>query len=103
MTWTPEEREKYFQEAVERWSDPAYAAKMRKREKALMGALNRMTEDFDALMEKYPEKWVAVGKDGMIAVGDSPDEVVQEVEDQGFRRWEYMLEHLETDPVPLIL
>ncbi len=103
MAWTPEEREKYFQEAVERWSDPAYAAKMRQRERALLAALNRINQDFDSLLERFPEKWVAVGKDGLLAVGDTPDEVVQDVDRQGFRRWEYTLEHLETDPVPLLL
>ena len=103
MAWTPEMREKYISEAMARRNKPGYYEAMMQRHEALWAAFHRMNEDAAALTEKYPDKWAAVGKDGLLAVGDSPEEVAQEVEDQGLRRWEYVIEHLETDPVPLIL
>ena len=102
MAWTPEMREKYFNEAMSMMNELGYEV-IKQRDEAFWAAFHRMVEDFDALMEKYPDKWVAVGKDGVIAVGDSPDEVAQEVEDQGYRDWEFMVEFLESAPVPLIL
>ena len=39
----------------------------------------RMKKERLRLVERHPDKWVAMGKEGVIAVGDSMDEVLREV------------------------
>ncbi len=63
----------------------------------------RMWSERAALMEKYPDRWIAMGKDGVLAVGDSMDDVLEEVESQGYRGSEVVIEFLDTDPPLLIL
>ena len=45
----------------------------------------RMREEHCRLIEKYPDKWVAMGKGGVLAVGESKREVFDEIEVQGIR------------------
>ena len=40
----------------------------------------RMIEDHSRLIDKYPDKWVASGKDGVLAVGESKDEMYRVTE-----------------------
>jgi hypothetical protein len=63
----------------------------------------RMWSERASLMEKYPDRWIAMGKDGVLAVGDSMDDVLEEVESQGYRGSEVVIEFLDTDPPLLIL
>ena len=63
----------------------------------------RMWSERAYLMEKYPDRWIAMGKDGVLAVGDSMDDVLEEVESQGYRGSEVVIEFLDTDPPLLIL
>ena len=39
-------------------------------------AVSRLWDERDSLIEKHPEKWVSIGKDGVVSVGDSIEEVV---------------------------
>ena len=61
----------------------------------------RLHSEEIALMEQYPYKWVAVGKDGLLEVGDSLQEVSAAVRDRGMKNPEYLLHYL--DPGPLTL
>jgi hypothetical protein len=63
----------------------------------------RMTEEYDLLLEKHPDRWVAMGMDGLLAVGDSEEDVYQAVVNQGMRRSDVVVEFLDTDPPVLIL
>ncbi len=63
----------------------------------------RASEERTALIEQYPDRWVAVGLDGLLAVGDSEDEVLQAIDDKGIPRSEVVVEYLDTDPPVLIL
>ena len=63
----------------------------------------RMQAEYADLMEKYPDKWVAMGKEGLLAVGDSMDEVIEGVESQGIREEDTVIEFLEADPPIYIL
>ena len=64
---------------------------------------DRMLSEWDSLMEKYPDKWVAMGKYGLLAVGDSMEEVLKKVESQGVPEKDVVVEFLDTDPPILIL
>ena len=46
----------------------------------------RMIREHSRLIEKYPGKWVAMGKDGVGAVGESKRDVFDEIETRGIRR-----------------
>ena len=63
----------------------------------------RMRSERASLMEKYPDRWIAIGKDGVLAVGDSMEDVLEEVERQGVREADVVVEFLDTDPPLLIL
>ena len=63
----------------------------------------RMIEDHSRLIDKYPDKWVAIGKDAVLAVGESKREVLDEIEIRGIRRSAAVVEFMDTDPAELIL
>ena len=63
----------------------------------------RMGEEHAGLIEQYPDRWVAVGLDGLLAVGDSEDEVFKAIDDRGIPRSDAVVEFLDTDPPVLIL
>jgi len=63
----------------------------------------RMSEEHTALIAQYPDRWVAVWLDGLLAVGDSEDEVLQAIDDKGIPRSDVVVEYLDTDPPVLIL
>ncbi len=102
MAWTPELREKYISEVMAGMNELGYEV-IKQRDETFWAAFNRMKEEYDGLLKEYPDRWVAVGIDGLLAIGDSAHEVTQEVEDQGYSEWEFVIEFLESDPVPLVL
>ena len=63
----------------------------------------RMSKERPSLVKRHPDKWVAMGKEGVIAVGDSMDEVLREVEGRGLHGADVVIEFLDTDPPLLIL
>ena len=63
----------------------------------------RMDKEYTALKERYPNKWVAVGKDGVLAASDSMEEVFAAVESADLGGSEFMVEFLDTDPPDLIV
>ena len=62
-----------------------------------------MTRQLPSLVGKYPGKWVAVGMNGVLAVGDSEEKALQAAENQGIRRSNVLVEFMDTDPPALIL
>ena len=63
----------------------------------------RMRSEYAELIEMYPNRWVAMGKNGVLAVGTSMNEVLEEIERQGVDSGEAVVEFLDTDPPVLIL
>lgn len=77
--------------------------------KALMNEIDeyhqivaRMRKKHSSLVERHSDKWVAMGQEGVLAVGDSMDEVLREVEGRGLHGSDVVIEFLDTDP-PLLL
>ena len=66
-------------------------------------AVLRMNRERGTLMELYPDKWVAVGRNGVIAVADSLEDVLAGVESADLRDSEFEVEFLDTDPADLLL
>jgi hypothetical protein len=65
--------------------------------------VTRLWDEYDTLMEKYPDRWVVMGKDGVLAVCDSRKEVLSAIEPARARGDAYIVEFLDTDPEPLVL
>ena len=63
----------------------------------------RMRKERPSLVERHPDKWVAMGQQGVLAIGDSMDEVLREVESQGLHGSDVVIDFLDTDPPLLIL
>ena len=76
---------------------------LRERREEFREAVLRMNRERGALMELYPDQWVAVGRNGVIAVAGSLEHVFARVESAGLRDSEFEVEFLDTDPADLLL
>ena len=63
----------------------------------------RMRKEHPSLVERHPDKWVAMGQKGVLAIGDSMDEVLREIESRGLNGVDVVIDFLDTDPPLLIL
>ena len=92
--------EAYLKELVESMGGPeAIITSMQEYHEIV----ERMRNERAALMEAHPNQWVAMGKDGVVAIGDSIDAVIEDAEAQGLRGSDRVIEFLDTDPPILIL
>ena len=76
---------------------------IRERQDEFHQAVLRLEKERTVLMSLYPDKWVAVGKAGVLAVADSMEEVFAEVESKGLSGSEFEVEFLDSNPTDLIL
>ncbi len=65
--------------------------------------VERMRAERAVLTRKHPGRWAAMGKDGVLAIGNSMDEVLDSIESRGMRGADVVIEFLDTDPPLLIL
>ena len=63
----------------------------------------RMYGEYDSLLERYPNKWVAMNHEGRLFVADTLDDLFAEFESQGVDRDGYVKKYLDPDPGILIL
>jgi hypothetical protein len=63
----------------------------------------RMRNERASLMEEHPNRWVAMGREGVVAIGDSIDAVIEDAKAQGLQGSDLVIEFLDTDPPILIL
>ena len=63
----------------------------------------RMGKEGPGLVEKYPNQWVVMGREGLLAAGNSMDEVIGEVERQELHGADVVIEFMDPDPPLLIL
>ena len=66
-------------------------------------AVTRLWDEHDTLMEKYPDKWVVMGKDGVISVCDSRKELLSAIEPVRARGDAFIVEFMDTNPESLVL
>ena len=66
-------------------------------------AVNRLWGERGSLIEKHPNRWVSMGKDGVVSVGDSIEEVVSATEAKGVSTADVIVEYLDPNPEMLIL
>ena len=65
-------------------------------------AATRLWDEHDALVEKYPDKWVDMGKDGVVAVCDSLKEAHSAADSARSYGSKCVTEFLNSDPEPLV-
>ena len=58
---------------------------------------------YSSLLERYPDKWVAWGKEGVVGVSDSQDSLLSEIRSKNITANDVMVEFLDTDPKGYIL
>lgn len=63
----------------------------------------RLNDEREALMEKYPNKHVAMNHEGKLFVGDTLDDLFAKFEAHGVSRSGYAREFLDTNPGILLL
>ena len=66
-------------------------------------AVNRLWNERESLIENHPERWVSMGKDGEVSIGDSIEEVVAATEAKGVSTADVIVEYLDPEPEMLIL
>ena len=66
-------------------------------------AVNRLWAERELLAETHPKRWVSMGKDGVVSIGDSIEEVVAATEIKGISTADVVVEYLAPDPERLIL
>lgn len=66
-------------------------------------AVNRLWTERKLLVENHPERWVSMGKDGVVSIGDSIEEVVSATEAKGVNTADVIVEYLDPNPETLIL
>lgn len=66
-------------------------------------AVNRLWTEREPLTESHPNKWVSMGKDGVVSIGDSIEEVVSNTEAKGVSTADVIVEYLDPNPETLIL
>ena len=66
-------------------------------------AVTRLWNEEDSLVEQHPHKWVSMGKDGVVAIGDSIEEVIAATEENNVSTADVIVEYLDPEPETLIL
>lgn len=63
----------------------------------------QVEQEQEALIDQHPHKWVAVAKEGLIAVGDTLEEVCEAAREKGFGNSQYLARYLNPNPPIYIL
>ena len=101
MTLTKGEKERLLESAVEMIKKSGTAGDEEGLE--YQAAWLRMNQEWETLMSEYPNQWVAMGKDGVVAVGDSLDDVFAKVNAKRVPPGRIDVKFTDTNPSPLLL
>ena len=103
MTLTTEEKEGLLDSAVEVIKGLGGVEGVRDGLAEMHAAWQRMERERETLLKTYPDKWVAMSKDGVVAVADSVEGVFAKVDDIGLHRNAVNVRFIDTSPKTLIL
>ena len=103
MTLTDMEKERLLDSAVETIEALGGVEGIRKGFAEMDAAWRRMDRESDTLLKLYPDKWVAMSKDGVVAVGDSLEGIFDKVDELGLRRNSIKVKFIASKPQKLIL
>ena len=103
MTLTPNEKERLIDESLEIIEELGGVKSIREGLAEMDTAWRRMDRESETLLKLYPDKWVAMSKDGVVAVGDSLEGVFSKVDALGLPRDSINVKFIATHPRTLIL
>ena len=63
----------------------------------------RLSSRHPRMVERYPNKWIALHSGGVRAYGDSLDAVLQEIDDKGLSRDQTIVRFIDKEPRTMIL
>lgn len=66
-------------------------------------AFHRLYRELPVLMEQYPDQWIAMDADGIVAVADSHEGLLETLSAKGLYAGDLVIEHLNTQPEIWIL
>ena len=101
MTLTKGEKERVLDSAVQMIKESGAAGDEEGLE--YEAAWLRMRQEMETLLKTYPDKWVAMSKDGIVAVGDSLDDVFAKVNAKRVPLGKIDVQFVDTNPSPLLL
>ena len=85
---------------IEEFGDPAEAvARIEKSEKLF----KRMDAERKELVKMYPDQWVAMSEEGIVASADTMDEMFKLVKEKGIRIEDVYHDYMNTKPEKWIL
>ena len=87
--------EEYFAQIAEQFGGVAALNEKLFRDQR---AFQRMYRELPALLEQYPDQWVAMAEDGIAAVADSQDNLLKALADKGLYAGDLVIEFLNTQP-----
>ena len=103
MTLTPSEKERLIDESLEIIEELGGVKSIREGLAEMDTAWRRMDRESETLLKLYPDKWVVMSKDGVVAVGDSLEGVFNKVDTLGLCRNSINVKFIATHPRTLIL
>ena len=63
----------------------------------------RLDKERSSLKEQYPDKWIAWGEEGVVAVADTHQELLAIIHPMGLGSWDVVTDYLDTEPKVYIL
>ena len=63
----------------------------------------RVDAEYPQLRNKYPDQWICMGKDGLLATGRSQEEVMETVRRKGISMSKVVFEYISPDDTILIV
>ena len=103
MTLTKGEKERLLDCAVEVIKGLGGVKGVRDGMAEMHAAWQRMEREGETLLKTHPDKWVAMSKDGVVAVEDSLEGVFAKVDGTGLHRNAVDIRFIDTNPKTLIL
>lgn len=85
---------------VEEFGDPAEAVVGMEKFERLF---KRMDAERKELVKIYPDQWVAMSEDGIVAAADTMDEMFKLVKEKGIPTDDVFHAYMDTNPQPWIL
>ena len=58
---------------------------------------------YPTLLQEHPDQWVAWGKDGIVGVSDSQEDLLRKTQSQNLMAKDVIVEYLDSNPTALIL
>ena len=66
-------------------------------------AMESLWESYPSLLAEYPDQWIIWDGESVVYVSDSPGDLVRHIQDGDVDASNMVIEHLQTEPMVMIL